>query len=739
MELTKIVQAVAQVDSPQEQVTLIVESISKSLAIDACSLYRVDDRFNSELLASHGLIATDLVQLPAGKGLVGLVARSRHPVNIADAASHPDFYHLDKSNEDNFKSYCGVPLVRAGKVIGVLAVQSIKSQRLSAESEAFLVTLASQLAMIVADVPRAALQQSTKSRRLPGVIGSPGIGVGKALLCAGSQLKNAPDAPCVNREHELAQWRDLLLSTQLEITEEKNTFDGELPQGISSIFDTYHMLLSDNLLISKDEDEIRAGHWLPGALRISINHFSELFKSMDDPYMSARHEDVQHLGNKLYVTWLGKEAEQGNRVPDDAAIVLVGTQVSISEIARIPTSQLVGIVCFEGSSLSHTSVLAHALGIPAVMGVNEPKDLQSGDLVIVDGNSGQVILNPSAMVAEEFSTLQQQDQLYRKQLDVLRDLPAITLDGERISLMANTGLLADISPGLKHGAEGIGLYRTEIPFMVRDSFPSEEEQIAVYRQVLAAYTDKPVYMRTLDIGGDKQLPYFPIHNEQNPALGWRGIRITLDMLQLLITQVRAMIRAAGDGNNLHILLPMVTSTAEIDTFNRMMDDVCVQLTEEGIIFYRPKVGVMIEVPAAISQLPFWKDKIDFVSIGSNDLSQYLLAVDRNNARVASLYDHVHPAMLREIQRIVTTAKNCNIPLSLCGEMGSDPIAVVLLIGMGVKQLSMSAAMLPTIKSLIRKLEFSRAQMLLEKTLLLDSVSSIRTLVTEELQRIGFNR
>ena len=328
------------------------------------------------------------------------------------------------------------------------------------------------------------------------------------------------------------------------------------------------------------------------------------------------------------------------------------------------------------------------------------------------------------------------EQSFTHELDKLRDLPARTQDAVKIRLLTNTGLLADIKPGLKNGAEGVGLYRTEIPFMVRQSFPSEEEQIEVYRDVFAAYQGKPVYVRTLDIGGDKQLPYYPITNEENPALGWRGIRFSLDNIQLLMTQVRAIIRSAEGRESLHILLPMISCTQELNQFLSLLDDACKQLYDEGLNIVKPRVGVMVEVPAVTSQLQYWKHKIDFVSIGSNDLSQYLLAVDRNNPRVAKRFDHVHPAVLHEIYRIVNTARECGLPLNLCGEMASDPVAVLLLLGMGVRSLSMSSSKLPRIKWLIRSVSIMQAEDFLKQALEQDNVESIRSLGAKTLKALG---
>ncbi len=626
-----------------------------------------------------------------------------------------------------------------GEVIGVLVVQSKREQKLSDDHEAFLTTLASQLALIVANTPSAGHISPPDNQRTTGVKGAPGIGIGSAILCDGGELNFVPDAACDDIESEILQWHALLATVKSAFQAERAALGPEVSTAVAGIFDVYQMLLADRALIDKVESEIRAGQWLPAALRSSIHHFCELFRAMDDPYLRARQEDIQLLGNKLFIAWRGASVDDQRSVVPDGPVILIGAQLSVSEVASIPFERLSGIVCFEGSGLSHIAVLANAMGVPAVMGVGSLHGLQSGQRLIVDGGEGEVILHPSDALTEEFNALVSREHLFVEQLDVLRDKPAKTTDGRTVRLFTNIGLVADISQGLKSGAQGVGLYRTEIPFMMRDSFPTEEEQVQDYRKVFAAYRGKPIYIRTLDIGGDKQLPYFPIDKEPNPALGWRGIRLTLDNIELLMTQVRAMIRAAGVESNLHILLPMVSSTHELDTFTLLLHDACDQLQQEAVQFCRPKVGVMVEVPAAISQLPFWAKKIDFISIGSNDLSQYLLALDRGNRRVAARYDSIHPAILHEINGIVSAARKHQLPLSLCGEMAADPAAVVLLLGMGIRTLSMSAAQLPRIKWLIRSLSITQTEDLLTKALSMHNVTAIRTLANGALQEVGFNQ
>ena len=737
-ELTRIVQAAAQADQTEDQVKLIVEAIHRAIRVDVCSLYIAAADGTMALVASRGLDpqAVGYSRLAPGRGLVGRVAQSRHPINVADAASHPDFCYLAETREDEFRSFCGVPVVRAGAVIGVLVVQSRERRVMSADEQAFLVTLSTQLALVLPPEPLAAHTPANTLRRVRGVKGAPGTGIGSAWLCETVDLYAVPDRPCEDPAATIDEWHRLLAKVSADMDKEREALGEQLSDGVGAVFTAYQMLLNDPGLRTGVEQAIAQGQWLPGALRQVVHHYAEVFLAMEDPYLRARNEDLHHLGNKLYQSWSG--APENTPADDHGPLVLIGAKVSVSDIAACDPQRLAGIVCYEGSSLSHTAVLANALGVPAVMGTGKLKGIDNGSPLIVDGNTGQVILFPSPSVRLEFERLQRAEQALKGELAGLRDQPATTTDGERVRLLANTGLLADISPGLANGAEGIGLYRTEMPFMVSESFPSEDEQLHIYRQVLAAYRGRPVYMRILDIGGDKPLPYFPIH-EENPALGWRGIRFCLDNSSLLMTQVRAMLRAAAGGDELHILLPMVSNTGEINAFHSVLQDALQQLQEEGIAVRRPQVGIMVEVPAAISLLPAWAPKLDFVSIGSNDLSQYLLALDRNNPRVAGAYDHIHPAVLQEIARITATARDAQLPLSLCGEMASDPAAVVFLLGIGIRKLSMSASKLPRIKWLLRSMAASDAADLAQQALTLDNSADIRHLLEGALHQRGLGR
>ncbi len=725
-ELNRIVQQVSMVQSASQQVRVIVDQIAQVLACEVCSLYRMEAEGRMVLLASHGFEAARPVEIPAGKGLVGLVVRTRHVVNLANGLKHPEYFHVADLVEERFKSFCGVPLVSNGDVIGVLVVQGRYARKLSARHEAFLSTLAAHIALLLHRLPLT-LEDVPPQKHYAGVAAAPGIAIGHALLCRRDSLANVATSFDGNTEQNLQEWQALLERVDEDLRRERAALGELVSSEVANMFDAYQMLLFDPTLSERVRAAIREGYALPTAIKMAVQHYADLFRAMDDEYMKARHEDVWHLGNKLYHSYHHRHPEIAIQAAEHEAIVLIGEEISVSDIATVPTKRLKAIVSARGSRLSHTAILANALGIPAVMGVSAILEVAEQEMLIVDGFEGMVYAEPADTLLEEFRGLIERERHMEAGLEKLRDLPAEMRGGRRVHLLSNSGLLSDISPGLKQGSEGIGLFRTEIPFMASETFPTEDEQYRLYRRVLEHYRGKPVTMRTLDIGGDKPLPYYSVGYEENPALGWRGIRFALDNVQILVTQLRAMLRAAREPGQLHIMLPMVSSVEELLTCRTLLDDTEAQLRDEGVDVHSPRLGIMIEVPAAISQLSKWCPHLDFVSVGSNDLSQYLLALDRNNPRVAARYDHVHPAVLTEVKRIVDAARSCALPLSICGEMAADPVSVLLLLGMGVDRLSMSSARLPRVKLLIRNLEEGLAERFLQQALMLDSAAEIRAL------------
>jgi len=721
-ELGAIMHRAAQAKSSLEHRELIVNAICDVLQTDVCSIYLRNPNGDMAMLVSRGLESRHPHVIPAGKGIVGLVVAARHTINISEPEKHPAYYYLARSNEEQFHSFCGVPMVRAGQVIGVLVVQSRRPDILDPEREAFLTTLAAHLALVMERVSAEA-SAAPVNMVLRGISGAPGVAIGPVHVRSSGHLDSVPEEACDDPAAEVERWHRLRDEVTDELKAEEHKVEQALGSNLATVIEAYRMLLEDPAFNTRIATEIHGGLTLLSAIRRSVRYFSDQFQAMDDPYLRARHEDIEQLGEKLYATLL----RDGEVVAEvyDGPCVLVGTHISVSDIARIPAEHLQAIVCQGGAALSHIAVFANALGIPAVMGVGDLPHLAEDELVIVDGSAGEVVRFPTEALCGEYQAVIRSRRALDERLSAIRDLPAQTTDGTRIELLVNSGLQADIMPGIRAGADGIGLFRTEIPFMASSSLPSEEEQLRLYEKVIAAYDQRPVYMRTLDIGSDKPLPYLPPVQEENPALGWRGVRFTLDNVQLLMTQVRAILRAAGERDTLHLLFPMVVSSHELDQCISLVDDACQQLTQEGRKVRRPRLGVMLEIPGAVSLLPFWKHRIDFVSIGSNDLSQYLLAIDRNSPLVGKLYDPLHPAVLHEMKRILDRARELDLPVSICGEMASDPISVAVLIGFGARRLSMSSARLPLIRYLVRAMSIAKARQFAETCLQTDSAGVIR--------------
>jgi phosphotransferase system enzyme I (PtsP) len=409
-------------------------------------------------------------------------------------------------------------------------------------------------------------------------------------------------------------------------------------------------------------------------------------------------------------------------------------------LAEIPKEQLKGMVSVKGSSNSHAAIMARALGIPAVMGLDDIPLLQlEGEQIIVDGYSGHLLIDPPVDVSVEYQELIDEEKALEQEVLLDKDLPAQTLDGVRVSLMLNAGLGAGYESAQAIENDGIGLFRTEYLFMVKQAFPSEHEQYELYRQILERQQHKPVVMRILDVGGDKSLPYFPIV-EDNPFLGWRGIRLTLDHPEIFLVQIRAMIRANIGLGNLHIMLPMISAVDEVDESMRLIKQAFFEIRDEcpDLEVIKPKVGIMIEVPSIIYLIDDLADKIDFCSVGSNDLTQYLLAVDRNNARVFGLYDYFHPAVLRALNDIITKTSKHNMAASICGELAGDPAGAILLFAMGYRQLSMNANNLAKIKWVLRQLSLTDCQQLLAKCIKATHASKVHHIINEfmELKGLG---
>ena len=537
-------------------------------------------------------------------------------------------------------------------------------------------------------------------------------------------------------EAELALFHNALESVRRDMRTLSEKLASQMRKEERALFDVYLMMLDDSALGGEVIKVIRTGQWAQGALRQVVNDHVRRFELMDDAYLRGRASDVKDIGRRL-LSYLQEAHQQTLTYPDKT--ILVSEELSPAMLGEVPEGKLVGMVSVLGSSNSHVAILARAMGIPTVMGaVDLPYSKLDGIELIVDGYRGEIITNPGKVLREQYEVLAEQERQLSEGLDVLRELPCETTDGHRVPLWVNTGLLADVVRAQERGAEGVGLYRTEVPFMIKERFPSEKEQMAIYREQLEAFHPLPVTMRSLDIGGDKCLPYFPI-KEENPFLGWRGIRVTLDHPEIFLLQTRAMLKASAGLNNLRILLPMISGIRELEEALHLIHRAWGEVRDEGLDIEMPPVGVMIEVPAAVYLTREMARMADFISVGSNDLTQYMLAVDRNNPRVADLYDYLHPAVLQTLQRVVSEAHEEGKPVSICGEMAGDPAAAILLLAMGFDSLSMNATNLPKVKWLLRQISMQTAKDLLARVMVLDSPQVIHATVQLTLRNLGLNR
>ena len=749
--LRRIVQEVNAAPDLHQALRLIVERVKQSMAVDVCSIYLVDTVADQHvLMATEGLNPESVgkVRMDFEHGLVSLVAERAEPVNLSNATEHPRYEYFPETGEERYQAFLGVPIIHHRKVLGVLVVQRRTAYRFVEDEVTFLITVASQLAGGIAHAEAsggirglanshddgATPESAFENRPLQGLAAAPGIAMGEAVVVYNrADLDAVPDRPALDIGEEETRFLDAVSAVRQEVEELATRMRDHLPAEELALFDAYRMMLDSNSLSGQIVARIQEGQWAPGALRQIFEEHIRAFRAMDDPYMAERADDIRDLGRRILIH-LQRQEQKAPDYPE--RVVLVGEDIVAANVAEVPTHKLAGIVSMRGSRNSHAAILARAMGLPAVMGVSHlPVGRVDGRTLIADGFSGLVYVSPSQEVWKEYQRLVSEEEELAAGLDHLRDLPAESPDGHRIPLYVNTGLVSDMSASRQSGAEGIGLYRTEFPFMSRERFPGEEEQAEIYRAVLESFAPRPVILRTLDVGGDKALPYFPIE-EDNPFLGWRGIRITLDHPEIFMVQLRAMLQASVGFTNLHLLLPMISSVGELDEAQALLRRAHRELRDEGLAVEMPKVGVMIEVPSAVYLADRLAERADFLSIGTNDLTQYLLAVDRNNSRVAELYDALHPSVLAAMQQTVIGARKHGRPVSVCGEMASDPAAVILLVAMGMDSLSTSVSSLPRVKWVIRSISQARAQEVLEEVLTYDDPVVIRTRLNAELESYG---
>ena len=735
--LREIVEKVASAPRLNEALDILVTDVCQAMETEVCSVYLADnDRRCYYLMATRGLKKPRgrTVALAFDEGLVGLVGRLAEPINLADAQKHPSFKYIPAVKEDRFRAFLGVPIIQRRQLLGVLVVQQRELRQFDESEESFLVTLATQMAAILSQSQLNALFGQYRQTRIRALPASSGVAIAEGWMDVSLPLmEQVYEASTLDTASERERLTGALEEAANEFRRYSKRYAAGAQKETAAIFDLYSHLLSDARLRRELFAEVDKGAVAEWAVKKIIEKFAEQFAALSDGYLKERAGDLRTLGQRL-LFHLDDSIQGPNTWP--ARIILVADELSATTLAEVPQDRLAGVVVRDGAANSHAAIMVRALGIPTVMGADIQPSLLHGHTLIVDGYRGELLVDPEPVLLQEYQRLiSEENELSRLAEDDLQRASELK-SGERVKVMLNAGLSPEHEEKLGSFVDGIGLYRTEIPFMLQSGFPSEEEQVAQYQGMLQMFNSKPVTLRTLDIGAYKQLPYMPI-SEENPCLGWRGIRITLDQPEIFLIQVRAMLRANAATGNLSILLPMVTSLEEVDEARRLIDRASREVEEMiGYAIPRPRLGVMLEVPSMVFMLPQLASRIDFISVGTNDLTQYLLAVDRNNTRVASMYDSLHPAVLRALAMIAHDAERFGIDLRLCGEMAGDPMCVTILIGLGYRHLSMNGRSVARVKYLLRRIDIEEAQELSRRSLDAQMTAEVRHQVAAFMERRG---
>lgn len=721
--LKRLRELMAEPLEPQERLDRIVREIAQNMVAEVCSFYILRADGVLELYATEGLNpqSVHLAQLRLGQGLVGTIAASARPLNLTDAQSHPAFAYLPETGEEAYNSFLGVPVLRAGRTLGVLVVQNQTKRAYREDEVEALETTAMVLAEIIATGDGLRLAR-------PGIeldLGRPMSVTGNALndgIGLGHVVLHEPRIVVTNlfnedSQAELTRLETALGSLRISIDDMLSRRDVAVEGEHREVLEAYRMFAHDRGWVRRLEEAIHNGLTAEAAVEKVQSDTRARMVHLTDPYMRERLSDFDDLANRLLRQLMGRDVKTiAESLAKDA--IIVARTMGAAELLDYPRERLRGVVLEDGAATSHVVIVARAMGIPVVGQTKGAVSMaENNDAAIVDGDEGIVHLRPQSDVetayAEKVRFRARRQAHYRE----LRDKPALTKDSVEIGLLMNAGLLVDLPQLAASGAAGIGLFRTELQFMVASTFPRAEQQERLYRSVIEAAGNKPVTFRTLDIGGDKVLPYFrTMGQEENPALGWRAIRLTLDRPGLLRTQLRALLKAAG-GRELKLMLPMVTEVSEVKAAREIIDREVRHLSRFAhTLPLNLKLGAMIEVPALLWQLDELMSLVDFVSVGSNDLFQFLMAVDRGNSLISGRFDQLSPAFLRTLRHIVDAGNRHGKSVTLCGEMAGRPLTAMALIGLGFRSISMSAASIGPVKAMLAALDAGKLNALLNEKL-----------------------
>ncbi len=741
----------------------VVELVAKRLDADVCSVYLTDtDLKHLTLHATIGLAreAVGRVRLALGEGLVGYSAETAQPIALERAQEHPRFRYFPESGEELYQSLLAAPMMVRGNTVGVIAVQTKAARRFDRRDIELLQTCAQLIAPLILNarlldfVPRTDAEKASVVRQLTsagalgerrtrpeqnvhlrGIPTSSGVAIGPVY-----RLEDPLDLVHVDYEPNpdpSAEWTDLadaIVEARRELESVRSETGSRFGPEFSAVFNIHIQILEDKGLIQRLESATAETGNALVALKRVLDDYRAVFERIENEFFRDRGADIEDVGRRVMAKLLGV---RHHNVPLTEGAIVVTSQILPHHFAMLEVERMGAIVAEHGGPTSHGAIFARSLEVAAVTGVQGLLDAaRPGETAIVDGVSGQIHLSPDEALIEEYQRAQMRHAVAVEHLDALRGRPAESRDGRPVRLTANAGLLNDLTLADRHGAEGIGLFRTELLALAQRGFPDEDEQETLYERVAMAMDPRPVTIRTLDVGGDKELPNLQHGEEENPQLGWRSIRLALSHRDHFLAQLRAILRASAKGN-VRILLPMVSCIEELEQAQDLISDAKAELEEKGVPFDRDvPVGVMIEVPSAALIADALAERCSFFSIGTNDLTQYTLAVDRGNERVAHLYDHLHPAVLRLIDDTVRAAERARIPVSVCGEMAGDALAVPLLIGLGISELSATPSAVPVIKEIVRALDVGVVADDARAALRAPSAAEVHAIAVERLRRSG---
>lgn len=760
----------------QETLKSIVAIVAERMETEVCSLYIYDRQKNRlTLCATMGLGQESVGKVSMGisEGLTGLVIEKMSPVMVVDALAHPRYKYFPETGEERFHSFLGVPLIEKHKPLGVLVVQTSRRREFSRDEIRLIKTISAQVSSIIvqarlldtlkdkererkeyhkrlADALRRLRSYEGKRRertergiwhkwrgRLAGLSVAPGFGRGTAyVLKPRLDLNSVKKERAKNPKREIERFRAAVEKGIEQINNLKQRMSSLISKEEGALFDVHRMILEDPTIIEQIEGRIRKeGYIAEYAVSSVFEQHLNSITQIEDEYLREKAADVKDVAQRLLENLSGIKEEKVN-LPKEA--ILVTEDISPADLALLEGDHFRGIVLATGGVTSHASILAKSFEIPSVVAVDGLiETVRQGDSLIVDGNSGVIYINPSQEVIREYDRLEREYLAFNRELGEIRDMPAESQDGHRVALYSNIGLLSDIAFAQLHGAQGIGLYRTEIPFLSHRDFPGEEEQYTLYRRVVEGMGGKPVTIRTLDIGADKYPTYVRrAAPEPNPFLGWRSLRISLEVADIFKPQLRAILRVGALGR-VRLLIPMVSSLEEILKVKEILAEVKEELEREEVPFdNQMELGIMVEVPSAVQLVSRIVREVDFLSIGTNDLIQYLLAVDRSNRKVAGLYEPLHPAVLSALMHVIEAAKKAGKRVGMCGEMAGDPLCTLLLLGMGLEEFSMGSLFIPVIKKIIRSVTYRSAKTSTQIVLQMDTVGEIKRYLFEQMRDLG---